>query len=81
MSLLKIKHLTGNRRNEEAIMFWAISKGLWGFKPQTEQEAEGGGVWEVWLQRGLCRPGVAPENPRHAARARRGHLRLPDTAS
>lgn len=60
MSLLKIKHLTGNRRNEEAIMFWAISKGLWGYKPQSEQEAEveghgGSGCREVsadlgWLQ-------------------------------
>lgn len=53
MSLLKIKHLTGNRRNEEAIMFWAVSKGLWGDKPQMRQEAGGGGAWELWLQRSL----------------------------
>jgi hypothetical protein len=76
--LLKIKHLTGNRRNEEAIMFWAISKGLWGYKPQAKQEAGGGGAWGLWLQRGLCRPGVAAGNLRHIAR-QRSHLYLPDT--
>lgn len=78
MSLLKIKHLTGNRRNEEAIMFWAISKGVWGYKPQTKQEAGGGGAWELWLQRGLCRAGVALGDPRNTAR-QRSHLYLPDT--
>lgn len=78
MSLLKIKHLTGNRRNEEAIMFWAISKGLWGYKPQLKQEAGGGGARGLWLQISLCRPGVPAGNPKHIAR-QGSHLYLPDT--
>lgn len=52
MSLLKIKHLTGNRRNEEAIMFWPFQK-VYGVINYRQQEAEGGGAREVWLQRSL----------------------------
>lgn len=45
LSLLKIKHLTGNRRNEEAIMFWPFQK-VYGVINCRQQEAEGGGAWE-----------------------------------
>lgn len=77
MSLLKIKHLTGNRRNEEAIMFWPFQK-VYGVINCRQQEAEGGGAWEDWLQRSLQTWGGSRE-PRRAARVRRGHLCLPDT--
>lgn len=72
MSLLKIKHLTGNRRNEEAIMFWPFQK-VYGVINYRQQEAEGGGAWEVWLQRSLQTWGGSRE-PRHAASQERPSL-------
>lgn len=79
MSLLEIKHLTGNRRNEEAIMFGDISKGFWGYKPQTSRRQEVRGLRGLAVEGALQTWGV-PREPKVHLQSKGGHLCLPDTA-